>query len=153
MPSCEFDRRIGAYHDGELPVGQRRDIEEHMRHCPACARELRRLVALSRFFSAAGTPQMPSDALARLHRTIDSVPERIVIRTAAVFAAAAAALLLARSVWLWQTSSGPPSYPTSVPAWERVAQTPQADVLADAGAESRLAEWIVEDLSLENGHE
>ncbi len=153
MPACERSRRLSAYHDGELPAEERRGLEEHLRQCPSCAQELQQLRSLSGLFAAVEMPGMSSDALGRLHSSVGSIREGLTVRMAGVLAAAAAAVLLVSSVWLCQGWLRPGSDVGWVPAWERVAVTPQVDVPSGAGAVTQLAQWIVEDLSLENGHD
>lgn len=36
-------RRLSAFHDGELPVGEQIAVQAHLRECPACAAEAREL--------------------------------------------------------------------------------------------------------------
>ena len=43
MTACEHTREIGAYHDGELPPGQAKQMARHLRECQACRQELDRL--------------------------------------------------------------------------------------------------------------
>jgi hypothetical protein len=39
----EIRRRLSAFHDGELPVGEQIAVQAHVRECPACAAEMREL--------------------------------------------------------------------------------------------------------------
>ena len=46
--TCEHNNLIAAYHDGELPPEQARDVAAHLRTCGACQDELAALQAISR---------------------------------------------------------------------------------------------------------
>ena len=39
-------RRLAAFHDRELPVGETISIESHLKECPPCARELRQMASV-----------------------------------------------------------------------------------------------------------
>lgn len=47
MKCTQVLRRIEAYFDGELPPDERVGMEEHLRSCPSCSRELQLLRSLS----------------------------------------------------------------------------------------------------------
>ncbi len=153
MPDCEHSRRLSAYHDGELLPEECRDLEEHIRHCPPCARDLERLRSLSMVFGSAEMPGMSPDAFERLHSSVGSIREGLTVRMAGVLTAAAAAVLLVCSVWLWQARVTQESYVGGGPAWEGAAVRPQLAVSPSADGEMQLAQWIIEDLSRENGHD
>jgi hypothetical protein len=42
-PCRKIRRRLSAFHDGELPVGEQIAVQAHVRECPACAAEMRAL--------------------------------------------------------------------------------------------------------------
>ncbi len=151
MSVCEHSGRLNAYHDGELPLEERRALEEHIGRCPSCAREFEQLRSLSRLFAAVEMPEMSSDALGRLHRNVGSIRERLVVRMAGVLTAAAAAVLLICGVWLWRSWAAQELYED--PVWEVAAVTLQLDVSPSGNGEMPLAQWIVDDLSRENGHD
>lgn len=57
-------RRVSAFHDGELPVGEQIAVEAHLRGCQACAghsRDLRELGDLVRFGSAEVSERLSGD--------------------------------------------------------------------------------------------
>jgi len=154
MSACEHHRRLSAYHDGELPAAECGALEEHLRQCRSCAQELEQLRGLSGLFAAVEMPEMSSGALNRVHGNVCATREGITARLAGALTAAAAAVLLVCSAWLWretwvreETDDGSPR------AWERTALTLQLDVSSSANGQMQLAQWIVEDLSLENGHD
>ena len=53
-------RRLAAFHDRELPVGEMIAIETHIQECPPCAKELRELRSVGDALRAAAAPA-PSD--------------------------------------------------------------------------------------------
>jgi len=150
MPSCEHNRKIGAYHDGELPAEERRGLEEHIRGCPSCAREFEQLRSLSRLLAGAELPEMSPDAMDRLHEGVGAAGEVFVFRTAERLTAVAAALLAVCGIWLSQTVGGRDAA-AGVEAWEIAAVSPQTEALTEASADEMLARWMVSDLARENG--
>ncbi len=151
MTACEHNRKISAYHDGELPGEECRDLEEHIRECSTCAQELEQLRSLSRLLAAAEMPGMSSDVLERLHSSVSSVREVFVLRTAERVMTVAAALLVVCAVWFWQTAGALDSGIERLEDWEIAAVWPQTEAPAEASAEEMLAQWMVLDLSQENG--
>ena len=51
-------RRIEAYFDGELPADERAGMEEHLRSCPSCSRELQVLRSLSSLVRGVEVPSV-----------------------------------------------------------------------------------------------
>jgi anti-sigma factor RsiW len=147
MNDCPHVQRLGAYHDGELSGEARAQIEQHLRQCPACTAELRRLGRLSELLSAATATRIPPAALRRLHQGLDAVPMSDLRRVAEVCGAIAASILLVCSIYLVKTQPalGP------IPLWETVAVARQEP--PTAAPEEQLGQWIVEDLSGKNGHD
>jgi len=153
MSSCEHGRRLSAYYDGELSGRQQQVLEAHLKECASCRQQLRELRSLSRLLSGARVPALGSAAAARLHKRIPSVREQTVVRMAEVLAVAAAVLLVVSLSWLLQTvlKKEPPAGPGAAP--EILALTMQTDRFTDADAEFEFAQWIVEDLSREDGND
>ncbi|HEU4754218.1 MAG TPA: zf-HC2 domain-containing protein, partial [Armatimonadota bacterium] len=46
MTCAEFEDRLSAYMDGELPRWARWKVQNHLRHCEGCACQLRELEAV-----------------------------------------------------------------------------------------------------------
>jgi anti-sigma factor RsiW len=47
VPSCAWvDERLGAYHDWDLPIHEFSAIEQHLSHCPVCAKAYAEIAAL-----------------------------------------------------------------------------------------------------------
>ena len=63
MADCEYQVKVHAYHDGELPPLERQWVEVHLKTCPACARELEDLRRLSGLFASARLPELSPSAL------------------------------------------------------------------------------------------
>ena len=151
MAGCKHIRRMSVFYDGEVPEEEHQQLREHIQHCTECARELERLRIVSTFLAAAQVPQLPPGALRCFHQVVNGASKMIVFRTARAFAAAAAALLLVSVVWLWQAGGAPDAHAQAVPEWERAAVMQQVELSEGLSAEAQLAQWIVEDLSRENG--
>jgi len=151
MSGCKNERRLSAYHDGELCAEDRADLEAHLARCPACAAELERLRRLSRLVQTAGRTAMPAPAIARLHRAVDAAPAADLRRTAEAVLALAASVLVVCGVWLWQ-AGGSAEAAEAIPVWETVAARGPAQT-APAASEEQLAQWIVRDLERTNGHD
>ena len=112
--------------------------------------ELEGFRSLSRLLSAAGMPEAPEQCSQRLHQRVGALSDRRVLRMARMLTAAAAAVIVLCGGWLWQASMRPqvPSNPSI--AWELVAVAPDMESDTDAGAESLIAQWILDDLPREN---
>jgi len=150
MSECEYARRLSAYHDGEVSDADRASLEAHVRQCPACAAELRRLAALSHMVSRLGLPKMPAQSVERVRRATDAMLMADLGRMAKRFLAAAAAVLLVCSVWLWRSEAAPRPA-ERMPLWETAVATQQATLAT--GSEEQLAQWIALDLERKNGHD
>jgi anti-sigma factor RsiW len=150
MTECRQSQRLSAYYDGELSAASRAGMEEHVRGCPQCAAELARMRSMSQLIRAAGRAEMPAEALRRLHLSADLQPKITLVHTAEVLAAVAAAILLFSGVWLWRIAAARDAA-AQIPVWETVAVAGQ-DPSGVAAAEP-LAQWIVQDLSRNNGND
>lgn len=150
MRVCRHISRISAYYDGEVTPEERRFLDAHVGRCPGCMAELEGFRSLSRLLSAAGMPEAPEQCSQRLHQRVRSFSDRRVLRMARMLTAVAASVIVLCGGWLWQASMRPqvPSNP-SLP-WEAVAVTPGIASDPDAGAESLIAQWILDDLPREN---
>jgi len=147
MNECNHAERLGAYHDGELSGAARTAMEGHVGKCAACGAELERLRRLSRLLSTAAAPKMSPAALQRMHNRVDAVRLADLWRVAEVCGAIAASILLVCCIWLVKTRSSV----DAIPVWETVALARQE--LPAAGPEDQLAQWMVQDLSGNNGHD
>lgn len=134
MASCENQQQLSAYHDGELPAAIEAEMENHLRQCPACREELRKLRMMSAMLASSVGNQSPPEALIRWKRSVRPARDRTVLRMTEMLSAAAAAILLVCSTMLWQQHATPASAIGQTPAWERVAtRTSSGPALALAG--------------------
>ena len=59
MKCSRVQDRLMAYHDGELSVSRKRNMEKHLSECEECARMLEQLVKADRAVDKAGIPDIP----------------------------------------------------------------------------------------------
>ena len=71
MTCAAVQRRLQAFHDGELPVGETIAVEHHIATCPPCARDLREVRSLGDALRLAAAPG-PSDDWAGLQAGVIS---------------------------------------------------------------------------------
>ena len=136
--------RLCAYIDGELPPGERTEVEAHLAACPACATLLADMTAVDAAATSlpAEAPQgyfdaFPSRVVARL-----GAPSRAPLRTRRLPEwtwAAAAALLLAVVAPLTLRQPAPGPVPATTPAaprsdFEVQGQKPERDALSTSDA-------------------
>lgn len=134
MESCENQRQLSAYHDGELSAALSAELENHLRQCPACREELRQLRKMSAWLASAIDEQAPTEAMARWKRSAQPARDRAVLRMTEMLSAAAAAILLVCSTMLWQHYSKPAGSAGRTAAWESVAaRTTSGPAVALAG--------------------
>jgi len=152
MSSCDNQRAISAYHDGELPPEKAQVLEAHLRECPECRRELARLQAITGWLSAAPVPEMPAGAMRRLGRGATVARDRVVMRTAGALTAAAAAVLICCSAMLVRQRA--PAAPAPPIAWDSIAvmAAPQVAEVVEEDADIRLARSILGSASSEGGY-
>lgn len=151
MPACERSRQLSAYHDGELAAEERVELEAHIGQCASCARELERLRRLSGFLATASIPEMRTGFMDRLHSGVRSARDVVVVQMAVRLMAVAAAVLVVCVLCLWQLNGAPRANGGLNGGWEMVALTLQVAAPVETSAEEQLAQWIVDDLSRENG--
>ncbi len=161
MASCENQQQLSAYHDGELPAALEAEMQNHLRQCPACREELRRLQAMSAMLASASDDQAPPEAMARWKRSVRPARNRTVMRMTEMLSAAAAAILLVCSTMLWQQHSTPAGANKPATTWESVAtRTSSGPAVALAGQltsrsenspDIQLANAILADFSASNG--
>jgi len=149
MALCEQARTAHAYHDGELAPDARRRFETHLAACARCREELEWLRSCSRRLAPGAVPALTDEVRARLHKRLRRLGERALFRTAA--ALTAAAVLLVCGVVLSVRDEGPAPAEGPIPDWERVAVAPGSEPAPDVEAD--LGQWILQDLSRENGHD
>jgi len=129
---CESKQQVHAYYDGELSAERAAEVEKHLLTCADCAAELEQLRAISDVFSR--VPTIRPMTLARIHRSIDSLSEGMILKLVTRLTAAAAVILLGGTLWL--VSEAPEAMAQdqaiAMPAtWEHAAVALNADPSAD----------------------
>jgi anti-sigma factor RsiW len=101
---------LGAYALGALEPGERRRVEEHLAHCPACAAEMAEFAALPALLDRVDPTDLtpaavtPSPELFARMAAAAAPPSRLRSRVVALVAAALLAVL-GVGVTIWVTSS------------------------------------------------
>ena len=151
MSVCKYSRQLNAYHDGELSSAALAELERHLESCPPCTEELERLTHLSQLLAGVSIPEMSAGVPARLHGAIGSVREVVVVRMAERLIAVAATVLVVCGLWLWHANGASKPYDGPLEGWEIAAMTLEVVEAPDVSPEELLTQWIVTDLSRENG--
>ena len=157
---CELEHFLTAYHDGELPERQRRELAEAVVLCPTCAKALREIDELSQAFASMRSiprPTLSADSMVQLHEHVDAMTsDRSLLRLAEALSGIAAVLLVAATIWMTQARSSATTEPETSWQAEAIAlqQQPQpadeSQQLARTG-NVETAEWIVAGLSSRRG--
>ena len=150
--ACPIKSRyeISAYHDGELSPEDARRLEGHLAQCAVCARELDELRRLSRVLAGAAAPDAPATVIERLYRVVIIQREEAVITLAKRLIAAAAAILIACTTWIWGVGAGSNTSAATENSWEWTAVTLSVESPGDA---RQIAQLFADDLSTENPHD
>lgn len=144
--TCNQTEQLHAYHDGELSPAEAAAMGQHVQSCPACSAELTGLRELSKAFARVESPRLSQISRARLHRNLDAVIERGLVRFAWSLSGVAAAVLLVGSIWLAQS----PEPVQAAPPW--VDAVVYAHPLGNR-AETPAAQWYLADATQRNGDE
>ncbi len=150
--SCDRIEQIHAYHDGQLELTARAEVDAHVAACGECARLLDELQALSRLLANAPLPAMPEGAGQRYYAAWDVSRQRGLLRISSWMTAAAAAVLVG-SLLLWPHQKSAPvvaAAPTPTP-WEAVAVMPPPERISVERPDElvEIAQWMANDLSAE----
>jgi len=151
MATCERLSQADAYRDGELSPEDRLGFEAHLAACEECRAELAQLAALSRVVTTAYVPEMPRGLVEHLHENVVIVRERSVLKLAESLIAAAAAVILACGGVIWSGSGGTQVETAGTAAWQSAAVTLNIETVTSET--QRVAQWMVDGLSLENGND
>ena len=142
---CNQTEKVHAFHDGEMPRGERNAFELHLMNCGVCAAELESLRKLSARLASAQIPELSKAGLSRFHQSAKVAEERGVFRLAEWLTAAAAAVLVIGVAGLFKPQKTHPSAPD---VWEQAAVAYPVDAESTARADTtQLAEWIRTDLA------
>ena len=66
MCDLETSGRLSAYHDGELPAGERAAVERHLAECAACREALEQMRRLSAALAGFEAPALGAGAMERM---------------------------------------------------------------------------------------
>jgi anti-sigma factor RsiW len=164
MSTCD-QQLLSAYVDDELTMPDRARVDEHLRHCAECARELDSLRHSVNLLRRHHFERLSDDEMARLHVAIDEeASDRPVLRLGMLLGGLAASILVVSCAWLMEMPGGirnagtmprPGSAVmfTPTPRWERVAMTLRADLPAPVEytpaqfADAGFADWMLDGLS------
>ena len=142
--ACDQARQVHLLHDGELSPVEAQALEAHLAQCASCAAELDRLRGLSRQFDMLERPRLPQIVRQRIVATAEREQERSIMRLVNRFAAMAASLAIAGTVWSMTASASNPVPPPD--SWEQAAMF---SVDADSDSSVPMAEWVLADLRWE----
>lgn len=151
MNRCERLQQAGAYHDGELTPDERTSFESHLPGCGECRAELAELARMSALFAAARIPDMPQRTRERLHGNAVAAPQRGVLKLAEQLIAAAAVITVACGGLLWRGAGTDESGSANDTAWRKAAVTLNVETVS--GDAQQLAQWMAEELAVENSNE
>ena len=144
------ERRLAAYHDGELSAADRADVELNLADSPSGMQYLAELGRISAWIvaeagaSAAGLSPL---SRARLHRRVDAVVEQGLVRFGWELSGVAAAVLLVGSAWLMSATASPraaSAAAATVPPWVGAQVAAVADPVAQQPA-TPAAAWYLAD--------
>jgi anti-sigma factor RsiW len=151
MRNCECSEKIGPYHDGELDSTSMREVEEHLRNCPACAAELADLRAMSQWLAAAPIPRLSQMSVHRLHNKTNAAMDEGLLRFARILSGIAACVLVASSAALLHRGTQVTPQPVvtaqasvELPPWVETAVSTDTDSSAMASS-SPAAAWYLTD--------
>ncbi|MDB5303788.1 MAG: hypothetical protein JWM97_1337 [Phycisphaerales bacterium] len=149
MAACEYSIRVNAYHDGELPGAQCREVEEHLSGCPACAAELEQLRGFSHVLGSLVIPRVSPSFVRHIQALAQPLEEVLLIRFGRrLTAAAAAVMLLATGYWVMnhQAPAAPAASAVTFASWEQQVIYPDTHDAA-AGSDSAFDDFLRQDLS------
>lgn len=117
--NCDWNQKLSAFHDGELPPAERTHMEAHLLACAECSAELGRLQRTAKFLQAAVMPGMSGSALSRMRERLGAERMDLIngLRTARLagwLTAAAAAVILSCGAALYSMQVEPARNTTQV---------------------------------------
>lgn len=111
--TCEHNRDLCAWHDGQLGGADRERFAEHLAGCPTCQAELRELQRLSRLVRSGQRMAIPLGLIARVHERVNTLGERSILRIAELLTAAAAIILATGLAFLAEGGRQAPRRPVA----------------------------------------
>jgi anti-sigma factor RsiW len=152
MSECPFTERIGIYYDGELAAREAEAMEQHIEQCAACGAELERLRKLSQLMRRIAVP-VEHETMMRLHRRLDTTRRNQSMQRFAEICTALAASVLIICGAILMAERVPVVNTASMPVWESALLAPLGNEQMANNLEENVAQWMVQDLSRNNGNE
>lgn len=141
--SCEFGRKLSAYHDGELAATGWATVEEHLRQCAECRGELEGYRRMSAALAEWQGEPAPAELMGRLRGEAERAQQqRGMLHLAEWLTAAAAAVLVVGMISLFYQS---PAQAEPSATWERAAVTLRLDAQPNDSDAVVLAQWKASD--------
>jgi len=153
MTVCIYSHKLNAYYDNELSHEEHHELEQHIRGCPYCYRDLEQLQRISGLITSLSIPNIPDAMVKRLHQSLDSLREKALLRMARMLLSAALVLLVLGSILVLRIGVNRQMATASDADWEKTAVTLQFDAPSADTPELQFAQWLIADLSKENGNE
>jgi len=152
MIKCPCTERIGTYYDGELAASEVEVMERHIEQCAACAAELERVRKLSRLMRQSAV-LVEHETMTQLHRRLDTTRRNQSMQRFAeiCMALAASVLIICGAMLMTERASGVNT--ASMPVWESALIAPPGEEWTANNSEKNVAQWIMQDLSRNNGNE
>ena len=158
MSDCQYQSRLDAYHDGEMSAIETEQITRHVAECESCSAAVAKLCELSQAMSQLEPASISQIELARLHRNLDRVQDRSLLRFSTALATMAASVLIISLTWITQTPGVAPHRLTgsvdSNESWYRMAMGEQPPVptmnnnlsLPDTGVayDKEIEKWMLD---------
>ena len=152
--NCDKILQLNLLLDNELPEAESRKLLAHLETCEICAAEWRELQATRELWRDNQPLTMSPQALASLHRNVDSAMGRVVIeRIAYRLTSLAALVVIAAGLWIIRPDSTTATTPVTAKTSITVPDTMEtialkfADDTAAASGDVAVATWVVADLS------
>ncbi len=140
--ACDRTDEVQRYHDGELTLDERGQLEAHFHSCAECRQFLRELGRLSSLLRFAPVSEPGPEFVARMHAHSRAAARDVkTIRLAGWLTAAAAAVLIGALLLGPESVSEPAA---SAETWESMARATVEDASPDSVV---LAQWMVDELS------
>jgi anti-sigma factor RsiW len=137
------ERRLEAYHDGELSAAERAEVELTLDDSPSGMQYLAELARMSAWLATeagASAARLSPMSRARLHKRVDTMIEPLLLEERLVrfgweLSGVAAAVLLVGSAWLMSAAANPGvasanTGPATVPPWVGAQVAAVADPVA-----------------------
>lgn len=152
MNTCEYGSKVDAYHDGELPAGDRIAFEQHLATCPPCQADLAQTRQLAAFIAAAPKRMLSPASKQALFDLAPMIGERAYLRIAEWTTALAASVIIAASVWLFfganAATNTPDATATATAFMPVFLNPPKEHDAADLPDDPKLVDWVTTNVTV-----